>query len=130
MVARRSDFVDADKAAGIGPGETAEAVASTILDQIEDGDADKVIRVGRVAELVGVSVSEVRRRWAIEGDTLPKPFGLGGSGPKRRVGVLEADVRRWIRNRVNAVLIAVKIRYLLDQKVNTTTGRLPFRSIP
>ncbi len=81
------------------PNATKEALASTALDHIEDGDPDKVIRIGKIAELVGLSVSEIKRRWRIEGDSFPKPIELGGTGATRRVGCREAEVRRWLRNR-------------------------------
>ncbi len=76
-----------------------EAIASTVLDHIEDGDPDKVIRIGKIAELVGLSVSEIKRRWAMPNSDFPKPIELGGTGATRRVGCREAEVRRWLRNR-------------------------------
>ncbi len=81
-------------------GASPEAVASTAVDAIEDGDLDRVIRIGKIADLVGLSESEIRRRWAIPDDGFPKPFELGGDGPKRRLGCREAEIRRWLRNRV------------------------------
>ncbi len=81
------------------PSATVEATASTALDHIEDGDPDKVIRIGKIAELVGLSVSEIKRRWAMPNSDFPKPIELGGTGATRRVGCREAEVRRWLRNR-------------------------------
>ena len=81
------------------PKATVEAVASTAVDALEDGDPDKVIRIGKIAELVGLSISEIKRRWRIEGDSFPKPIELGGKGQGRRRGCREAEIRRWLRER-------------------------------
>ncbi len=81
------------------PDATVVATASTALDHIEDGDPDKVIRIGKIAELVGLSVSEIKRRWKMPNSDFPKPIELGGKGKTRRVGCREAEVRRWLRNR-------------------------------
>ena len=76
-----------------------EAIASTVLDHIEDGDPDKVIRIGQIAKLVGLSTSEIKRRWKLENSDFPKPVELGGKGLTRRVGCRESEIRRWLRNR-------------------------------
>ena len=80
-------------------GASPEAIASTVLDHIEDGDPDKVIRIGKIAELVGLSTSEIKRRWKMPNSDFPKPVELGGTGKTRRVGCREAEVRRWLRKR-------------------------------
>ena len=82
------------------PDATVESIASTAVDAIEDGDPDRIIRIGKIAKLVGLSESEIRRRWAIPDDGFPKPFELGGDGPKRRLGCRESEIRRWLRDRV------------------------------
>ena len=81
------------------PDATVVAVASTTLDYIEDGDPDRIIRIGQIAKMVGLSTSEIKRRWKMEDSDFPKPIELGGTGPTRRVGCREAEVRRWLRDR-------------------------------
>ncbi len=81
------------------PNATVEATASTALDYLEDGDPDKVIRIGKISELVGLSVSEIKRRWKLPDSDFPKPVELGGTGATRRVGCYESEIRRWLRNR-------------------------------
>lgn len=83
------------------PDATVAAVASTVLDAVEDGDPDRIIRVGRVVELVGLSKSEIYRRLR-EGLDFPVPLDLGGTGRRRRVGWRESEVRAWLRQRVRA----------------------------
>ena len=81
------------------PDATVEATASTAVDALEDGDPDRIVRIGQIAKLVGLSTSEIKRRWRIKGDGVPKPVELGGKGATRRVGCREAEVRRWLRDR-------------------------------
>ena len=76
-----------------------EAVASTVLDHVEDGDPDRIVRIGQIAKLVGLSTSEIKRRWKLENSDFPKPVELGGKGATRRVGCRESEIRRWLRNR-------------------------------
>ena len=81
------------------PEATVEAMASTAVDALEDGDPDRIIRIGKIATLVGLSTSEIKRRWAMPNSDFPKPVELGGKGATRRVGCREAEIRRWLRNR-------------------------------
>ena len=81
------------------PDATKEAIASTVLDHIEDGDPDRIVRIGQIAKLVGLSTSEIKRRWNLPNSDFPKPVELGGTGVTRRVGCRLAEVRRWLRNR-------------------------------
>ncbi len=81
------------------PDATVEAVASTAVDALEDGDPDRIVRIGQIAKLVGLSTSEIKRRWKLENSDFPKPVELGGKGLTRRVGCRESEIRRWLRDR-------------------------------
>ncbi len=48
---------------------------------------------------MGLSTSEIKRRWAMPNSDFPKPVELGGKGATRRVGCRESEIRRWLRNR-------------------------------
>lgn len=62
----------------------------------------RVLRIGEVAETVGMSVSSVRNRLNPKSKyydpTFPKPFCLGLNG-KGAVGWDEDEVERWIESR-------------------------------
>lgn len=81
------------------PEATVEATASTAVDALEDGDPDRIVRIGQIAKLVGLSTSEIKRRWKLENSDFPKPVELGGKGLTRRVGCRESEIRRWLRDR-------------------------------
>ena len=86
------------------PDAAIEAVASTALDEIErvrDEVRDRVLRVGEVSRLVGLSKTEIYRK-VREGLDFPAPIELGGEGPRRRVGWRESGVREWLRRRARA----------------------------
>ena len=86
------------------PKATIESVASTAMDVIEkdrDQVKDRVLRVGEVANIVGLSKQEIYRRIRT-GKDFPTPIELGGEGPRRRVGWLRSEVMQWLRTRARA----------------------------
>ena len=101
VIADVFEFVDK-----LDAGDSAAALASTALDFVEqerDRQKDRVLRIGEVTRLVGLSKTEIYRRIR-EGNDFPSGIELGGEGARRRVGWWHSEIMDWLRQRSRQVL--------------------------
>ena len=65
--------------AALDAGASAEAVASTMVDHVHPGQADRIIRMAEVKHLTGLSRSSVLRKADCTDDDFPTAVKLGKS---------------------------------------------------